>query len=142
MQINLRRLPGPNVEELHWEDEMELVALTDLRKPPANPYDVLAKLSPDLPQGVVEELLAVSDRGLEAVRDAAIDAGPEVRYDGGRTMPAMAWKVLAWLQAAERALADRPPQELRVLVAFTGTGSEELPPPRSHGRQDAGTRPA
>jgi hypothetical protein len=37
----------------------------------------------------------------------------------------MAWKVLAWLQAAERALADRPPQELRVLVAFTGTGSEE-----------------
>jgi hypothetical protein len=123
MQINLQRLPGPKVEDLHWEDEVNLLELIDLSKPPPNPHDLLAKLSPDLPEEVVDKLLAISDRGLDAVRAAAIDAKHEVDA-GGRKMPAMALTVLAWLQAAERALARWKPPELRTLVSFTRAGSE------------------
>jgi hypothetical protein len=123
MEINLRRLPGPKVEDLDVDDEIDLLALIDLDKPPWNPYDLLAKLSPHLAEDVVDNLLAISDRGLGAVRDAAIDAKQEVDA-GGRKMPAMAWRVLAWLQAAERALARWSPHELRWLVTFTGASSE------------------
>jgi hypothetical protein len=123
MEINLRRLPGPKVEELYWEDEVDLLALIDLRKPPPNPYDLLAKLSPALPAAVVDELLAISDRGLDAVRAAAIDVQHEVDASG-RKLPAMAWTALAWLQAAERVLARWKPPELRTLVSFTRAGSE------------------
>jgi hypothetical protein len=128
MQINLRRLPGPKIEDLNSDDEIDLLALIDQRKPPANPHDLLAKLSPDLPLELVEELLAVSGRGLEAVRAEAIEAGHEVDA-GGRKMPAMAWRVLAWLLAAERVLARWNPQELRTLISLSRAGSEEQPSP-------------
>jgi hypothetical protein len=123
MEINLRRLSGPKIEDHDLDDELDLLALIDLRKPPPNPSDLLAKLSPVLPEDVVDKLLAISDRGLGAVRDAAIDAQHEVDA-GGRKLPAMAWRVLAWLQAAERALARWSPHELRTLMSLSRVGSE------------------
>jgi hypothetical protein len=123
MEINLRRLPGPKVEDLDVDDEIDLLALIDFDKPLPNPYDLLAKLSPELPEDLVDALLAISDRGLDAVRDAAIDAKHDVDA-GGRKMPAMAWKVLAWLQAGERALARWNSHELRMLISLSRVASE------------------
>jgi len=125
MAINLRRLPGPKLEDLAQEDEADLwSAVISLNKRPPNPYGQLAKFSADLPEDVAHELLTVLDSGLEAVRDEAIRVDHEVRA-GGRGMPAMALTVLAWLQVAERALAGRTPQELRVLVSLSRAGSEQ-----------------
>jgi hypothetical protein len=129
VKFNPAALPGPTLASVPVERYEELRRLYQaIERRPAKPADLLCKVTRQLPEKIVTELLALlraedddteADDDLAPIQAALADVGG-LRFVASMTEDA--FLATAWLELADQALAeDEEPQPLGVLVALQPT---------------------